>query len=307
MPIATGIDHVIIAVQNLDAASDVFAQSLGLHVGGGGTHPQFGTTNRLIVLDDGSYVELLAAQPGEAQRGFIARMLRPDVEGCVGVAMSTADPEQAAATIRARGFQADGPNTGRLVAGEAFSRGWQTVVPHDAGTAGMPFLIKHDTEGEERRRLLAGVEGAAAHALGARGIAGITMVVADLEAAAHAYLQCYDLAPDGEPIEDAMLKARTLPLRLPSGAIVILAAPMRADAGPIAMALQERGEGLFAVTLAVDDLQGAVRALRGRGIGVRVDEPEGVLVAAQLNHRQLHGARLGLVAAQASRPNANSA
>jgi hypothetical protein len=133
------------------------------------------------------------------------------------------------------------------------------------------------------------------------------MVVADLEAAAHAYLQCYDLAPDGEPIEDAMLKARTLPLRLPSGAIVILAAPMRADAGPIAMALQERGEGLFAVTLAVDDLQGAVRALRGRGIGVRVDEPEGVLVAAQLNHRQLHGARLGLVAAQASRPNANSA
>jgi hypothetical protein len=92
-----------------------------------------------------------------------------------------------------------------------------------------------------------------------------------------------------------MMGAICAPIYLPSGASIILAMPERRDQGPIAATLSERGESMFACTIEVDDLPMAVRTVRGRGVGVRVDEPEGVLVAAQLNHRNLLGARIGLV------------
>jgi hypothetical protein len=90
-----------------------------------------------------------------------------------------------------------------------------------------------------------------------------------------------------------MLRARTVRLPLPQGAIV-LAAPLEGD-GPLARGLAAQGEGLFSIAIAVDDLQRAVADLRGRGVGVRVEEPDGVLVAARPDPASAHGARLELV------------
>ena len=90
-----------------------------------------------------------------------------------------------------------------------------------------------------------------------------------------------------------MLRARTVRLPLPQGAIV-LAAPAEGD-GPLARGLAAQGEGLFSLAIAVDDLQGAVNDLRGRGVSVRVEETDGVLVAARPDPVSAHGARLELV------------
>lgn len=90
-----------------------------------------------------------------------------------------------------------------------------------------------------------------------------------------------------------MLRARTARLPLPQGAIV-LAAPLEGD-GPLARGLAAQGAGLFSIAIAVDDLQGAVNDLRGRGVGVRVEEPDGLLVAARPDATSAHGARLELV------------
>jgi catechol 2,3-dioxygenase-like lactoylglutathione lyase family enzyme len=295
MPIAVAIDHVILAVHDLAAAAHTFAATLGLHVSGGGVHPRFGTANRIIVLED-DYIELLAAQPGEEARGWIAAYLATGHEGCAGLALATADPEGAAATLRARGVAVDGPAPGRLEAESGFSRGWRSVriVGHDASA--LPFLIRHESTGEERRRRLAGPVGLAPHPLGIRHVASVTIAVEDLEASITRYGVCFDLEPEARG-DDPMLSAHTASLRLPSGALILLAAPLEPTHGPLARALTSHGEGPFAVNLAVDNLAEAVRELRGRGLGVRVDEPDGVLVAAQINHRQLHGARLGLVQA----------
>lgn len=294
MPIALGIDHLIIAVHDLEAATAAYRDLLGLQVSGGGSHPQFGTANRIIVLGD-DYLELLAASPGAEPQGWIGALLAAGHEGCAGFALQTEDPAAAAATLRERGIACDGPSSGRLDAANGFSRGWQTVrLAGPAGTA-LPFLIRHDAAGEERRRLLANLEAPGPHTLGARRVAGIAVAVENLDTAEEIYRRAFDLEREGERGEDAMLGAATSTLRLPSRAAIVLAAPQWPDHGPVAAALRERGEGLFAITLAVDDLEGAVRTLRGRGLGVRVEEPEGILVAAQLNHRQLHGARLALV------------
>lgn len=299
MPIATGIDHVILAVHDLPTASATYGDTLGLHVSGGGTHPQFGTVNRIIVLND-DYIELISAPRDAQPHGWIGDLLASGMEGCAGFALSTPDPAAAAQRLRQRGLAVEGPAAGRLDSGDEFSRGWQVVRPVDPPIDGMPFLIRHDSAGAERRRLLAGRAGLAPHPLGARYVAGITVAVANLEVGLSAYALYFDLE-SSERGEDPMLAAATARLPLESGAVITIAAPLRADHGPIAQALRDRGAGLFALTIAVDDLAAAVRTLRGRGVGVRVDEPDDILVAAQLNHRQTHGARLGLVAAQPHR------
>ena len=56
---ALAIDHVIIAVRDLDLAAKRFEDSFGLVSVAGGRHPRHGTGNRIIPMA-GSYVELMA-------------------------------------------------------------------------------------------------------------------------------------------------------------------------------------------------------------------------------------------------------
>ena len=286
---------MILAVQNLDLAAEGYARSLGLHVSGGGTHPAFGTINRIVVTGD-EYIELISVQGDTPASGWLAEMLASGHQGCAGFALATGDPEAAAASMRERGLSVDGPTPGRLDTGDRYSRGWEVVRILRPPIEGLPFLIRHESAGEERRQLLGGNVGLAPHSLGATRIASITVAVPDVQDGIDTYRRCFDLEP-AKDREDGMLGATLADLPLASGAIISLAAPTIPGQGPVAQHLTTRGAGLFAITLAVEDLQGAVTDLRGRGIGVRVDEPDGILTSAQLNHQQTFGARLGLVAA----------
>jgi hypothetical protein len=227
-------------------------------------------------------------------------MLRQDRDGWVGYALETADPEAAATILRERGFTVDGPDTGRLATTNGYDRGWQTVRLREGAEQGLPFLIRHDQSGPEHRRLLAGAEGPGPQPNGARSIASLTIAVRDLTEASGRYQHLFGLTAAGVAEDDSMLQARVLPLLLPSGTAVKLAAPLSSDSGPVAEALARAGEGLFASALAVEDLPGSVRTLRGSGVGVRVDEPNGVLVAAHLHIRDTHGARISLVGMHSS-------
>jgi catechol 2,3-dioxygenase-like lactoylglutathione lyase family enzyme len=288
-----GLDHVILAVPDLDHAAQHAEQALGLAVTGGGAHPEFGTANRIVVIGD-SYLELICAQPGVAPRGFIGRLLTRGA-GWVGYALYTPDAAGTAAKLRSRGLSVSGPDPGHLAAA-AYSRSWQTLHLEQPPRPGLPFLIQHETSGEERRRLLAGHAGLRAHPLGVHSIAGLTIAVSNLTDACADYVRYLNLGAAREGT-DAMLDADTAGFTLGDGLSFTLAAPRASSRGPLAQTLATSGEGLIAVTLAVADLTAAVALLRGRGIGVRVDEPAGVLVAAQLQHRQTWGARFALVAA----------
>jgi Glyoxalase-like domain len=60
------LDHVLIAVQDLAAATQGFESRYGLEATGGGRHPGWGTANRIVPLGD-AYVELVAVvDDGEA-------------------------------------------------------------------------------------------------------------------------------------------------------------------------------------------------------------------------------------------------
>ena len=61
-----GIDHLVIACVDPNAAAAELESSLGIACGGGGRHPGLGTWNRIAWLADGSYLELMGVDDREA-------------------------------------------------------------------------------------------------------------------------------------------------------------------------------------------------------------------------------------------------
>jgi methylmalonyl-CoA/ethylmalonyl-CoA epimerase len=84
---------------------------------------------------------------------------------------------------------------------------------------------------------------------------------------------------------------------LPAGnAFLQLAQPLAAD-HTLAGFMDERGEGMFSLSVEVDDLEAAVAELRGRGVQVSDPEPgmlEGTRVA-RISRESAHGVEIQLL------------
>src|SRR5579875_226808 len=219
------IDHVILGVADLDGAARDYAETLGFAVSPGGVHPHLGTQNRLVVLDP-EYIELIARLPGRAptvDSPIGAMFVR--APGPLGFALASDDVEGDVAAMRERGVPVTEPAPGRLDGTGGVSRGWRmATIDGDAGLGvepwRLPFVIQHNSAGEERLDRLAQPEGRRAHPNGATRLDHVTVAVRDLDAGLRAYALAFGLEPDEEG-EDAMLGARTVRLPLPQGAIVL--------------------------------------------------------------------------------------
>jgi hypothetical protein len=146
-----GIDHLVLAVRDLDAATAELEGSLGLQVGGGGSHPAFGTQNRLIWLGD-SYLELVSVlDRAVAAQSWFGRLVEAELErgeGLVTWALASDALESDVA-----GFQASGSSLGEPAAGERRRDDgsvvrWRVALPERPGPA-EPFLIEHDPASAE--------------------------------------------------------------------------------------------------------------------------------------------------------------
>lgn len=103
-----GIDHAVVAVNDLDIAAANWKR-LGFTVSPRGTHSaKMGSGNYTIMLDP-DYIELLGVlaetEHNAPTRAFLARR----GEGIERVAFTTADADAGAAEIRAHGFDPVGP------------------------------------------------------------------------------------------------------------------------------------------------------------------------------------------------------
>ncbi len=170
------LDHIVILVEDLDAAQGQWRDA-GFNVTPGGVHADGLTHNALICFADGSYIELLAfrAQPGATHRWDRFRAF----PGPIDYAITVKDLPAFARQLNSRGLNyTEAIEGGRQRPDGASIRWWTSWPPQN--TEGLPFLIEDLTPrelrvpGGERRN----------HPNGARGIADLTVAVADPDRAA---------------------------------------------------------------------------------------------------------------------------
>ena len=145
-----GIDHVLIAVDDVSDASDRLVE-FGFEVVAGGQHPQFGTHNALVPLADGTYIELIGVEDAElaAQhphtRQVVEALEGPNRLALMAIESSAIGADVAAA--RERGLDISDPVEGERIRPDGTSVRWRTAHPEDPK---LPFLIADMTPRENR-------------------------------------------------------------------------------------------------------------------------------------------------------------
>ncbi|HYN70540.1 MAG TPA: VOC family protein [Candidatus Eisenbacteria bacterium] len=147
-----GIDHLVFAVGDLDAATAELERSLGLAAGGGGRHPAFGTQNRLVWLGD-TYLELVSiADPNVAEGSWFGSLVAASLEhgdGLVTWAVASDSLESDVAALQAFGSSLGAPTAGERRRDDGSVVRWQVSLPDRLGPGEPPFVIEHDPASAE--------------------------------------------------------------------------------------------------------------------------------------------------------------
>jgi catechol 2,3-dioxygenase-like lactoylglutathione lyase family enzyme len=189
------LDHVVVAVRDLDAAIASY-RALGFDVRPGGRHTGRGTHNAIIRfgLD---YLELIAVRDeAEARRGGRSELLDSVAagEGLVAYALATDDIEAEARGLAAAGMTAIGPFAMERQRPDGSRLSWRLVIPGDGSyRRPWPFFIQWDQPDAERLAR----DGGAAHPNGASGIRSVAVGAHDLGAARQLYGGTIGLPPSG--------------------------------------------------------------------------------------------------------------
>ena len=136
------LDHVILAVPDLDHAAAALERVLGLRATRGGRHPTLGTENSLVPLG-GAYLELVAVTDEEAATGsafgrsaLAARREGPRFTGWVA---RTDDLDAAADGAEIVALSRETPDGGRIT--------WRMAAVERLGDGGvLPPLLSWDDE-----------------------------------------------------------------------------------------------------------------------------------------------------------------
>ena len=265
----TGVDHIILAVADLETATEHYACLLGRAPSWQGRHPRYGTANALFLLDN-TYLELLAVD-GEGPGAKQVRRALGDREGALaglvfGVEDVTAFLEQA----RGAGLPVSDPAPGEGVDERSGRRrSWRSLFwPASSARGIFSFAIQHDEEGQ--------LEAGAAR--GTHPISAVDHVVVqtqDAEAAKRFY---------GDQVGLRLALEKEAPdwggsfLFFRGGALTVEV---------IASAKSPDSDRLWGIALQTQDLEGTCARLREAGVSVseiREGRKPGTRVATVKSH-----------------------
>ncbi|MEJ7839242.1 MAG: VOC family protein [Thermomicrobiales bacterium] len=176
----SGIDHIVIAVNDLDTTSRDFAAA-GFTVVPGGEHHSGKSANLLVAFQDGTYFELIAfGDVNDPESGPWAVALRGSGEGLVDFALRTEDLDAEVEALTAAGLTVIGPVAGGRMRPDGQRIDWRTVRFEEDG---LPFYC-HD---ETARPLRVPDGDQAKHANGVTGVASLSLAVVDVGLASRLY------------------------------------------------------------------------------------------------------------------------
>lgn len=149
---ASGIDHLVIAVNDPDAVAGELTEEVGLDFTAGGRHPGLGTFNRIAFLGD-AYLELMGVDDPTAAAGWTigAAVVRSLQQGGGFATYGLVDGAIRNTVAR---LQANGSGIGSVIHGSRERPNgeqveWWTASPPLLGPDRPPFLIKHLAAGAE--------------------------------------------------------------------------------------------------------------------------------------------------------------
>lgn len=108
MPPLSRLDHVVIAVRNLDEAAKTY-RSFGFTLTPRGLHDGKGTGNHCIMFPN-TYIELLGVVDASGIEGRLAQRVKARGEGGIAIAYGADDADNTCAALRAAGIDAEDPN-----------------------------------------------------------------------------------------------------------------------------------------------------------------------------------------------------
>lgn len=180
-----GLDHCIIAVEDLDAARADY-EKLGFTAAPLGDHQNRATANHCLMFPE-TYLELLGVNEPQHPDGGLRDAIAARGEGLHRLALGTPDADAVKAQVEALGVRTEGPTDlarpSKEPAGMVKFRNLQLSADD---LAGIPvFMCGHKTpELMRNTRLLT-------HANGANRFAGVTALVADPVATAAALMKLF--------------------------------------------------------------------------------------------------------------------
>lgn len=169
------LDHIIIAVPDLDQAMDDF-RTHGFTVNYGGRHASNTTHNALIVFADSTYLELMALTGDEPVAGMAD--YSPYVRkgsGVVGYALRADDLDATVTALRGRNVAMNDPVHGVRQTATGDSIEWRMANLTERDT---PFFITDVTPLTMR---VPDAPDRITHANGTQGIAALTLPVPDID------------------------------------------------------------------------------------------------------------------------------
>ncbi len=217
-----GIDHLVIACADPDAAADDLARDLGLQPGGGGRHDALGTYNRLVWLGD-TYLELIGVFDRDlASHSWVGAPTVRALEAGGGLAtwaVATDDIDDDVTRLNAGGAGLSAAIEGERRRPDGTIVRWRLSAPRELGPERPPFLIEHDTDAAEWTAEDRATRGEMAHPIG--GPARLTTLeipVSDMPGTIATLMRTVRIGPfrpslAGRGARDATVGGQTLRLR----------------------------------------------------------------------------------------------
>ncbi len=272
-----GLDHVGVAVKDLDATTHVYHDLLGFNRPVEGRLPN-GLRNVNYYFSDATYLETLVYWD-RVKAKWLADFTDAH-SGALFAVVSAYSPDATTAFLSARGIQIGAPISGTIqTAGEdaAPPEKWKTFFLPKGTLPGDPlYFIAYKRD--EREAFLSQLDDPRArrqflHKNTALGMRAVWFAVPDLEAASRAY-ESIGL-PRKRDFDDPTLAAKGRAFGAGAGEIWLLA-PSAPD-GKTALFLAERGgPGIMGITLAAGSISVAAKVI-GEGTGAAMTTYDGQL------------------------------
>ena len=141
------LDHLIIAVQDLDEAEENYKKIFGIRPVWKGIHKELGTANVIFNFKN-TYFELLSVDGVGLGADLVNNQLKENGEGMLGLVLGTKDINSTAAILKDKGFSISEVSNGEGKNSQSDEiRKWKNIfLPPELTRGIFSFIIQH-TEG----------------------------------------------------------------------------------------------------------------------------------------------------------------